>query len=227
MVGRYRNFKDKKMKTRTDLLNHLAEKYNLQRYLEIGVQVPALNFDKINCSYKISVDPDPKADAIFCLTSDEYFSQQHAGNPAFDLIFIDGLHTAEQVKKDFENALKILSPNGFIVLHDCNPEKEEHTIVPRPTKTGHWNGDVYKFAASMASVENEICRKNGYNLCAHTVDIDNGCLIFKDYYPIKNLTDYFPTGSYPEITWENFNKNRKNLLNLITWDEFISIDSHV
>jgi hypothetical protein len=197
------------MKTRTDLLNHLAEKYNLQRYLEIGVQVPALNFDKINCSYKISVDPDPKADAIFCLTSDEYFSQQHAGNPAFDLIFIDGLHTAEQVKKDFENALKILSPNGFIVLHDCNPEKEEHTIVPRPTERGHWNGDVYKFACQLAT--NWLSYK--------TIDIDNGCGIFTPN------TQKYSLGEVP--TWEHFDKDRKKYINLITWDEFISLNSHV
>src|SRR5690606_11871232 len=82
------------MRTRTDLLNHLAEKYSLERYLEIGVQVPALNFDKINCPYKIGVDPDPNASALHCVTSDEFFSYN---KDQFDLIFIDGLHTAEQV----------------------------------------------------------------------------------------------------------------------------------
>ena len=155
------------MKTRTDLLNFLAEKYNMEHYLEIGVQVPELNFDRIKIRHKISVDPDPEARAIFCETSDQFFAHWKPvetievtsrdskkreflrSDQRFDLIFIDGLHTAEQVKKDFENALKILSPNGFIVLHDCNPLKEEHTIVPRPTKTGHWNGDVYKFVCSM------------------------------------------------------------------------------
>jgi hypothetical protein len=143
------------MKTRTDLLNFLAEKYNLQRYLEIGVQVPELNFDKIKSCCKVGVDPSPniysEENVIYQLTSDEFFTKFQNGWPGietwpnnsvgtFDLIFIDGLHTAEQVKKDFENAMKILSPNGFIVLHDCNPEKEEHTIVPRPTERGHWNG---------------------------------------------------------------------------------------
>jgi SAM-dependent methyltransferase len=132
------------MKTRTDLLNHIAEKYNLQNYLEIGLQVAALNFDKIKCPYKISVDPNPNAKADFVCTSDEYF--EDFPKTKFDLIFIDGLHTAEQVKKDFENALKILSPNGFIVLHDTNPETYERTIVPRPNPSGPWNGDVYKTA---------------------------------------------------------------------------------
>lgn len=204
------------MKTRTDLLNHLAEKYNLQRYLEIGVQVPELNFDKIKCAYKIGVDPDPKAGAAFKITSDEFFQYSHfmdCDGP-FDLIFVDGKHTAEQVKKDFENSLKILSPNGFIVLHDCNPLQEEHTIVPRPTPRGHWNGDVWRFAVAT----------KGYDeLIRCTVDIDNGCMVIRN----TGVEWMSPLFGVTEISWDQFNENRKELLNLITWDEFISIGSHV
>lgn len=216
------------MITRTDLLNHLATKYNLKKYLEIGVQNPNQNFDKINCEYKVSVDPDPNAHASFCMTSDKFFSlttddlhdygwashfkikgtdSSYWSN--FDLIFIDGLHTAEQVKKDFENALNIISHNGFIVLHDCNPLKEEHTIVPREKPTGHWNGDVYRFAVT---IHNKI-----------TVDIDNGISLFSPNCNVLYVT-------YPEtkdISWEYFDKNRKELLNLITWDEFIASHSHL
>jgi hypothetical protein len=186
--------------TRTDLLNHLATRYGLKRYLEIGVQNPQQNFDKILCEYKVGVDPDPNAHASFCMTSDEFFDAiDYSLKVNYDLIFVDGLHTAEQVKKDFENALKILSPNGFIVLHDCNPEKEEHTIVPRPTKTGHWHGDVYKFAIA---INNKI-----------TVDIDCGCLVYhKNSHLIYNAAPFY--------SWENFDKNRKQLLNLISWEEF-------
>jgi hypothetical protein len=231
------------MKTRTDLLNFLAEKYNLQRYLEIGVQVPELNFDKIKCADKIGVDPDPKANATFGMDSDNFFNMwlsfeyekiaipsRQGMEPDFaddntdlmhllcrprfsqqvysrqrDLIFIDGLHTAEQVKKDFENALKILSPNGFIVLHDCNPEKEEHTIVPRPSARGHWNGDVYKFACQLAT--NWLSYK--------TIDIDNGCGIFTPN------TQRYSLGEIP--AWGHFDKNRKELLNLITWEDFVKL----
>jgi SAM-dependent methyltransferase len=202
------------MKTRTDLLNHLADKYNLQRYLEIGVQVPELNFEKIKCAYKIGVDPDPKAEATICKTSDEYFEVELNLNEQFpdtqkryDLIFIDGLHTAEQVKKDFGNALRILSPNGFIVLHDCNPEKEEHTIVPRPKERGHWNGDVYKFAEGI----------NGTKYC---VDIDNGCMII----PYQRYIEWVGPDQGCD-NWDYFDKNRKRLLNLISWDEFLNLNS--
>lgn len=226
------------MKTRTDLLNHLVEKYQLKRYLEIGVQVPESNFSKIKCDYKVGIDPNPTARAIFTKTSDEYFravdafrnkscclasttceydpygfcicrddySGRHFG--PFDLVFIDGLHTAEQVRKDFENALKVLSPNGFIVLHDCNPEKEERTIVPRPTPTGHWHGDVYRFAAMLGGVHD----------CFWTVDIDCGCGVWRN--DAGELYD--PVAGYP-IFWKYFNENRKELLNIISWEEFIKL----
>lgn len=205
--------------TRTDLLNHLAEKYKLERYLEIGVQVPELNFDKIKCKYKVGVDPTPDVysdhGTIYEMTSDRFLNEVAYtlghNDRQFDLIFIDGLHTAEQAKKDFGGCLKYLSPNGFIVLHDCNPLKEEHTIVPRPTERGHWNGDVYKFACAVGKYPK------------YTVDIDNGCTV------VQPLHNYFNDGiDWPKyIDWDFFDANRKELLNLITWDEFISLDPHV
>lgn len=205
--------KSYKRMTRTDVLNHLIERHSLKWYLEIGIQNPSQNFDKINCEYKVSVDPDPKAKAEYKMISDDFFysypiaCELSGYDPRFDCVFIDGLHAAEQVKKDFENALKILTPNGFIVLHDCNPEKEEHTIVPRPTKTGHWNGDVYKFAIAFHD-----CGFDRY-----TVDVDNGCMVYHH----KNKRWRFTNVS--QIPWHFFDRNRKELLNLISWDEFIKL----
>lgn len=194
------------MKTRTDLLNHLAERYRLKRYLEIGVQNSSQNFDKINCEYKIGVDPDPKANAAFCMTSDEFFAMAIAGGTQFDLVFIDGMHTAEQVRIDFHNAIQVISDNGFIVLHDCNPQKEEHTIVPRPTKSGHWNGSVYKFA----------CELGMYYKKFKVVAIDNGCGVWSN-----GGADILKDTNYPfPIEWNYFDQWRGELLNLTSWDEF-------
>jgi hypothetical protein len=208
------------MKTRTDLLNHLAAKHNLKRYLEIGVQDVNQNFNNIQCELKRGVDPNqvgrPDKDGcvIIHTTSDDYFKQHSElfGNETYDLIFIDGLHTAEQVQKDFQNALKCLSTNGFIVLHDCNPLKEEHTIVPRPTERGHWNGDVYKFA----------CELGLYFEKFNVVDIDNGCGVWNwAGMDIQKDSDGW------DGTWNHFDQNRKKLLNLISWDEFIGTNPHL
>jgi predicted O-methyltransferase YrrM len=38
----------------------------------------------------------------------------------YDMVFIDGDHSAEAVIKDIKNSLKILSHNGIIVMHDTN-----------------------------------------------------------------------------------------------------------
>jgi hypothetical protein len=203
-------------KTRTDVLNHLAKKYNLNRYLEIGVQDPKQNFDRIMCSFKIGVDPGDTSNANYCMTSDAFFEMLFAEpiedtSNMYDLIFIDGLHHADQVKKDFENSLKVLSPQGFIAIHDCNPEKEEHTIVPRPTERGHWNGDVYKFAINIHKYDGRF----------FTVNIDNGVLVFQPSGYESWTSDWSHDNP---ADWEFFQLKRKELLNLISWDEFFNLN---
>ena len=65
------------------------------------------------------------------MTSNRFFSQLDQEkilykNIRFDVIFIEGLHLAEQVDRDISNALRYLKDDGFIVLHDCNPPLERH-----------------------------------------------------------------------------------------------------
>lgn len=194
------------MTDRNDILNYLAGKYQLKRFLLIGVQDPDNNFNKIQCEDKIGVDPETcnkcKTNGqIYKGTSDEFFEDKRYKSNTFQLGFIDGLHHADQVEKDFNNLLTRLEPHGFIMLHDCNPHKEEITIVPRETK--EWTGDCYKFAASLS--------KNP-NINFLTVDIDYGCCVIwrKSQDPVEQ----------PEITWEYFDKNRKELLHLVTPEEF-------
>lgn len=164
----------------TQLLNALIEKYNLKSYLEIGVQNPANNFDKIKADYKEGVDPEVVRYSIQTMTSDSYFDIL-PNYTKFDLIFIDGLHTADQVKRDFENSLRCLNDNGFIVIHDVLPENEAGTIVPRETK--QWWGDVYKWAMNISQYAGI-----GYK----TFSIDNGCmLVWKDSSRV-NRSDYEP-----------------------------------
>lgn len=200
---------------RTDVLNHLIQKHGLKRYLEIGLQDATQNFDKIQCEYKISVDPDPNAHATFCMTSDDFFnnwswmgaSAKGHSDILLDCIFLDGEHSEEQLEKDFYNALKILSHGGCIIMHDTSPESEDLTHFPRDKK-GSWNGSCYKFASRVSS------------LSFFTVDIDHGVSVYKkDDYPLIVRNE--------EIKWNRFNKNRKELLNLITFEQFIDTHPHV
>lgn len=192
------------LKNHTDLLNHLAKKIKAGSYLEIGISNKANNFDKICVACKTGVDPNPLAMAEYQCTSDEFFdinSLLEDGPETFDLIFIDGLHHADQVRRDFENSLKVLNKGGYIVLHDTNPESEHLTHVPRDKK-GRWLGDVYKFAIRLSEYP-EIDFK--------TIDFDNGCTVVW-----KTDRSIFMREQLPEITWEEFNVHRKWFLRMVS-----------
>jgi len=187
----------------TQLINALIEKHNLTDYCEIGINNPDANFNHIRCKNKTGVDPDPnaKAEGVFTLTSDQYFSHI----PEFinhDIYFIDGLHTKEQVKKDFENALSRLSDNGFIVIHDVLPENEAGTLVPRIQK--QWWGDVFSFAMNMNTY-------NGLNFA--TMDFDNGCMIV---WKLRDGT-VLPQTNY---TYKEYLEFGRSLMQVTTWDKF-------
>lgn len=188
----------------TQLINALIEKHELKSYVEIGVQSTEQNFDKINCYYKIGVDPALKTNYKitgineYGFTSDEFFASLPEQHPMFDLFFLDGLHTKEQIKKDFENSLRCLSDNGFIVIHDVLPENEAGTLVPRIQR--QWWGDVYKWAMGL---------RNYSGIRFVTFNIDNGCmLVWKD-----NTAE--PLANYVgPIDWETYKSIGSVLLNV-------------
>ena len=183
----------------TALLNYLVDRHGLKSYLEIGVQNPANNFDKVKAQAKVGVDPEVKDDIrVYEGTSDDYFIGygQEEDKRTYDLIFIDGDHTKEQVKRDFENSLRCLNQNGFIVIHDTLPLNEQGTRVPRETK--QWWGDVYKFAF-------ELNLYPGIDFC--TYDFDNGCTVV--WKTDKDLSIM----QLPEVDYE-FYLNNKHLLRI-------------
>ena len=57
-----------------------------------------------------------------------------------DVLFIDGDHTYEGVKKDFELYSNLLSENGIIVIHDTDDNYENNLIVSEDAKK-----DYHKF----------------------------------------------------------------------------------
>jgi predicted O-methyltransferase YrrM len=190
------------MNNHTDLLNYLIALRGLTSYLEIGTDNPDFNFDHIKAERKVSVDPAPHARAIVAATSDEYFRLFH---DKYDVIFIDGLHHAAQVKKDFDNALEVLSEKGFIVLHDCNPHAEHITHVPRDR--AEWCGDVYRFACTLSEYA---------GIDYVTVDFDYGCtVVWRAPAAIKGN----PVGP---VTWERFVREKATLLRLVTKGQFVA-----
>ena len=121
---------------RFQIINKIILKKNYQNYLEVGC-FKNENFDQINITNKIGVDP--VSGGTLRMSSDEFFLKN---KDQFDIIFIDGLHVYEQVKRDIENSLIVLNEDGIILIHDCLPRKIWYQTDTRMSDT--WNGDVWK-----------------------------------------------------------------------------------
>ena len=187
--------------SRSNLINYLIGLYGYKSYLEIGVNDGA-NFERVNCAYKVGVDPEDRYDKItFNVTSDEFFDQNKDN---FDIIFIDGLHISGQVIKDIRNSLDVLNPKGTIVMHDCLPVVE---IAQTPERqSDHWNGDVWKAFAHYRSDS---------SLTMFTVKTDQGLGVIK----IGKQEPY----NLPEIL--DFKYYAENVMNLmVVYDCIPSLD---
>ena len=126
---------------RIELVNRLAQQIQASSYLEIGTANNEL-FDSVICENKSGVDPHKGGNIR--LTSDSFFE---VNKTYFDLVFIDGLHTYEQVLKDVNNSLKFLNKGGVIALHDMFPRNWKECFMP-PVTLGDWTGDVWKLGFS-------------------------------------------------------------------------------
>ena len=187
-------------KNRKYIVQEIINIKKYTKYLEIGCFDNEL-FDVVNINHKTGVDP--VSGGTIRLTSDQFFKNN---KEFFDCVFIDGLHTYNQVKKDIQNSLKFLNKNGIILLHDCLPNNFYEQATPRCQWT--WNGDVWK-----AIVE---CRTEK-NLDVYTCYADFGIgVIFKR--PNKNLLDYQIT-NFSKLKFEDYYKDPYNLMNIIEYEE--------
>jgi Methyltransferase domain len=152
------------MMTRDAVLQGLLALFAAPRYLEIGVSQGA-TFHSVAAPRKVAVDPvfhfdveaarreNPDA-AYHDVTSDTYFGTIVDPAERFDVIYLDGLHTAEQTLRDLLNALAFLEPGGLIVIDDVRPTTHLAAIPDRRrfaqvreylgSRSKTWMGDVYK-----------------------------------------------------------------------------------
>lgn len=131
---------------RAIVINNIISKHNLvnPKYLEIGVWT-GTTFKDINTSFKDGVDPGQYCESNYVnykMTSDEFF-KNHI-KTKYDIIFIDGLHTAYQVSKDIFNSINNLNSGGWIILDDVFPHSENEQGRLDLRKSGAQTGDVWK-----------------------------------------------------------------------------------
>lgn len=194
--------------SKIEIINHLIKHFSYESYLEIGVRTGS-TYKNIDCKYKTCVDPNSSYPATYKITSDSFFE---INKLKYDIIFIDGLHTEEQVIKDIDNSLSILNDNGTIVVHDCNPPTKYHQRSANEYNgQGQWNGTVWKGFSKFR------CERE--DLSIFTVDTDWGCGVIR-----VGEQDVFKLEDNHVYDWEFLDKNRKVLLNLITVKEFFKLD---
>mgnify|MGYP006156532445 FL=1 len=197
------NFDFSQKKNRIEIIQKLISLKSYKSYLEIGTFQNDV-FDNIFCDKKIGVDPFSGGNTR--MTSDEFFKKN---KDKFDLIFIDGLHTYRQVKKDILNSVDSLNDKGVILIHDCLPQNYFANATPRSVYK--WNGDVWKAFIEMRTKS---------NLDAYCCFADEGIgVILKRNN--KNLLN-LEIKDFSKIKFNYFFNNYKKLMNLKEFDEILN-----
>ena len=188
---------------RWDLIEYLIKKNNYKNYLEIGCDKNQL-FSKVNIDNKIGVDPVSGGNVR--KTSDDFFKENKS---SFDIVFIDGLHTYEQVKRDILNSVNFLLDEGIILVHDCMPDSLGKQAVPRYKM--QWNGNVWKAIVDLRQQE---------NLEIYTCEIDQGIGVISKK---KNTSILKLDKPINKLKFKDYFNNYKEYMRVISLEEFKKI----
>ena len=183
---------------RWEVLNYIAKKINAKTYLEIGID-KGENIAQIKVDDRTGVDPGKHCPKGFISQTSDIFFQSN--KKKYDLIFIDGYHEREQVKRDIANSLNALTSGGVIAVHDTNPKTKDRLDVML-------QGNVWEAIWAIR------CEMPGIGLL--TADVDTGISII---HQLDGFGTEFKMPSWFEADWEFFDRYRKNILNLITMKE--------
>lgn len=191
--------------SRAQVIELVIKLRNYKSYLEIGCFKNEL-FDQIKCDHKVGVDP--VSGGTVRDTSDNFFKQNR--NVKFDCIFIDGLHTYTQVKKDILNSLNHINQNGIIMLHDCLPNNVFDQAIPRCQYK--WNGDVWKALVEM---------RTNPNLDVYTCYADEGIGIILNRQNRNVLK--LDINNFKKLKFRDYFYNYKRYMNIIKFDDLNKI----
>ena len=152
---------------RHDLLQSLHELLRPRSYFEIGVNFGGSMTRSRTRS--IGVDPAFRVEReLLCdlhlvrATSDEFFAREHPlahfDEPVIDLAFIDGMHLAEYVLRDFINTERYthagVRDRGR--RHAARNVAEADRDRGRPRVGPAWAGDVYKLAGVLRDLRPDL-----------------------------------------------------------------------
>jgi hypothetical protein len=150
------------------LLGRIHSTLKPRTYLEIGTRDGASL--KLSKAKSIAIDPsfvlsgdvvgEKSLCALYKTTSDQFFQQTDpkvvVGGP-LDFVFLDGMHLAEFLLRDFINIERHTRGNSIIAIHDCVPvetgiaRRVEQAPADKRGKNHPtwWTGDVWKVIAML------------------------------------------------------------------------------
>jgi hypothetical protein len=152
----------------SEIINRIFElRREKGNYLEIGVEY-GKTFQAVKAKKKTGVDPNFRFHRGFQIrnvflhemNSDDFFKRPSKSK--WDLVFLDGLHTAKQTYKDFLALLPNVNQKSVVIIDDTVPS-DIHSKLPTAeaaylsrNKAGisndfQWHGDVYKVVHWIAS----------------------------------------------------------------------------
>ena len=206
-----------------DIVNQLIGFFGLSSYLEYNKPLGEIILNEVECKEKsIAYIPEYKFDAFqketrtkqAIIASDGYPTEDildleqltnRYEDQRFDLIFFDPMHIRPYVDQTLKALASLLSPDGFLVIHDCNPE--DQAIASKELVEGLWCGETYKAYANfhLHNPQQSI-----------TIDKDYGVGIILNRNLCLDYSDEF------DIDYQEFAKNRAHYNGLISYEAFCS-----
>ena len=217
-----------------DMINALAKKNGYRSYLEICTTTTGGRFWKIDrkqlriCHRLLYRCPEQFADGdeITYRSASESIENLLPSGPWYDIVFVDPWHSFECSMRDLQAGLSVLREDGVMIVHDCCPASKEWASL-QPVK-GCWCGVTY-----CAYIELLLSRRD---LTYYTVDTDYGCGVIKKKpregapKPEHGVTDELAERwrnqrSQNADMFELFCNHKRELLNLISVEDFLSLES--
>lgn len=158
--------------TRTDVINATIRATKAKSYLELGVRNTADNFDSIALppESKTGVCIRATGPRVVRMLSGDYLADCLEHGRQFDVIFIDADHRYDGALADVQAALKVISADGVIVMHDSYPANAAEALPEKPDNGKPWCGEVWRV----------VCRLRTYKTIAlATIPDDHGVTLLR------------------------------------------------
>jgi hypothetical protein len=217
-----------------EIINALITKYKYKSYLEICTPTTGRRFRRVcrekleTCHLLVYRNPESSDDdgMITFQSRDEAIEHLIAPGSQYDLVFADSWHTYACTARDIALAFSLVKPGGILVVHDCAPQHKERSS-PEFRPDG-WTGVSY-----CAYVDFLLANPG---LAYYTVDTDFGCGVVRKDSRAPGWTPQYALTSTAAEQWRRersrnanmfdvFEKYKRELLNLISVEEFLALEA--